>query len=160
MTAQRTTAGFSFLATGLLGAVIALIVGILGMHVMTGMHSLHAAGTVSTAGTVSSAAMDSAAPGQASHGGHSSHGASLEEPAAHSDLPITTQCSCSGNCSAEHAMAASCIPLAATSTLSAPAPDRTPAVAPPYFGATVAAGDDWTYHPGSPTPGELSISRT
>ena len=159
MTAQRTTAGFSFLATGLLGAVIALIVGILGMHVMTGTHSLHAAGTVSTAGTASSAGTDSAAPGHSSHGRIPSHGASLEEPAAHSDLPITTQCSCSGNCSAEHAMAASCIPLAA-STLSAPAPDSTPAVAPSYFGATAAAGDEWTYRPGSPSPGELSISRT
>ena len=160
MTAQRTAAGFSFLATGLLGAVIALIVGILGMHVMTGTHSLHAAGTVSSAGTASGAGTASAAPGQASHERHSGHGASLEEPAAHSAAPITTQCSCSGNCSAEHAMAASCIPLASTSTLSAPAPDSTPAVAPPYLGKAVAAGDDWTYRPGSPSPGELSISRT
>ncbi|MET4619170.1 hypothetical protein ABIE18_000593 [Arthrobacter sp. 2762] len=130
------------------------------MHVMTGTHSLHAAGTVSTAGTASSAGTDSAAPGHFSRGGHPSHGASLEEPAAHRDAPATTQCACSGNCSEEHAMAASCIPLAATSTLSAPVPDSTSAVAPSYLGAAVAAGDDWTYRPGSPSPGELSISRT
>lgn len=154
MTAPRTRAGLSLGPIVLFGAIIALIVGILGMHVMTGTHSLHAAGAVSSAGT------DSAAPGRSSHGGHSSHGASLEEPTTHSAPPVTTQCSCSGSCSAQHAMGVSGIPLAATGTLSAPAPDSTPAVAQPYLGTAVAASGLWTYSPGSPSPGDLSISRT
>lgn len=144
---------------GLLAGVLAIIAGIFGMHVMTGTHSVHApaAVTATSDGTVHSY------PAVDGHAGHQAPGA----PTAHQasalqdkDVASAQSCSCSGDCTSMQAMTVSCIPSAKTWSLAAPLPGIT------GFGVNDRAGMSSTvtarnaYLPGSPSPGELSISRT
>ncbi|MET4901617.1 DUF6153 family protein [Paenarthrobacter sp. CC6] len=156
MAAQRTTSGSTLLSVGLLAAVLALIAGILGMHVMTGAHSAHAGTTVSEAGT--SAAGTTVT-------GHDNHGPAPQENAVVQltmlgDAASPAQCSCSGNCSSQHAMATSCIPTVAPGGLTAPLPNTSISITTPSSESANAPSIPWSYRPGSPSPGELSISRT
>lgn len=57
-------------------------------------------------------------------------------------------------------MAGSCIPSVKTGSLSAPHPGAAGFGIISHAGAAGAAGGGWSYQPGSPSPGELSISRT
>jgi hypothetical protein len=161
MTAPHWNIAAAFLRqAGLLSGILAVLAGILGMHVMTGTHSMHspAAFTATTAGTVHTE--PSGADGHAAHGApdtspiHRSTG--LENAASDS----VEQCSCSDSCTSLHTMTVSCTPSAKTGSLSAPLPGtavfgiisnaRAPGRVPGLF----------SYLPGSPSPGELSISRT
>ncbi|WP_120520219.1 hypothetical protein [Arthrobacter celericrescens] len=164
----RTPFGAFLPAAGLLGVVLALIAGILGMHIMSGAHAAHTAAVIKDAGTVDAATAEG-------DPGHAHHGSGLPEPrfteAAPGAAPGaaqgaagavdsgTTQCSCSGSCSDQHA-ATACTPSLGTGTLSAPAPENGAHVPAPLQSGADAPRVAWTYRPGSPSPGELSISRT
>lgn len=144
----------SFLHAGLLAVVLALIAGVLGMHiVMSGGHTSQASTSITTASLAESAA-------HGTPGGHGSH-APTSSAAPGTGTVGQAQCSCSGNCPSEHVMASSCIPSLATGSLTAPLPDTTTAAPAPTVTALQAqACTRWSYRPGSPSPGELSISRT
>lgn len=154
MAAQRTTSGSVLLSAGLLAAVLALIAGILGMHVMTGSHSAHAATTAPGAPT------SAAGTGHTDHAPTAAEIAVVQDPGVVGDAVSPAQCSCSGNCSSQHAMAASCIPSVAPAGLTAPLPDNTVSITVPSPNSAAASRVPWSYRPGSPSPGELSISRT
>ncbi|KUM36455.1 DUF6153 family protein [Arthrobacter sp. EpRS71] len=159
MAAQRTIAGSALLTATLLAAVLAIITGILGMHVMTGTHSAHSSATIPGDLSVRAAS----APVTSGHVGHQS---SSSGPGSLQELPVANgaaspaQCSCSGGCSSEHFMSAACIPSAAAGVLAAPVPAETPSLAAQAHASTTLVWNQWPYRPGSPSPGELSISRT
>ncbi|MFJ4228546.1 hypothetical protein ACIPYV_13380 [Paenarthrobacter nicotinovorans] len=145
-----------FLGAGLLTVVLALIAGVLGMHiVMNGAHTMHQTFAAGSAAGATAVVNDTGAGDHAAaHQGNSlSHAARTgSAPPAH--------CSCFGNCKGEHVMARSCIPSAATSSLTAPLPDSAAAIPATLRSLAVQAMTAWSYLPDSPTPGDLSISRT
>ncbi|MFJ4262303.1 hypothetical protein ACIPYU_07655 [Paenarthrobacter nicotinovorans] len=156
MAAQPTRAN-TFLRAGLLAMVLALIAGVLGMHViMSGTHTMHQTFAAGTAAGATAVVNDTGAGDHAAtaHPGHS-----LFVPAGTSPAP-QPQCSCSGNCTNEHVMAGACIPSAATGSLAAPLPDSAAAVPASLHSLAVQPMTAWSYLPNSPTPGDLSISRT
>lgn len=159
MAAQRTITGSALLTATLLAAVLAIITGILGMHVMTGTHSAHSSATI----PADLPALASSAPVTSAHAGHqstSSGPGSLQELPATNGPASPAQCSCSGNCSSEHSMSAACTPSAAAGILAAPVPAETSYRSAPSQASTTLVWNQWPYRPSSPSPGELSISRT
>ena len=125
MTARASVLSAAFLRAGLLAAVMAIVAGIFGMHVMTADHSSHSAHT-----EVSRTAGDAAV-------GHA--------PVAHT--PDAREAG------------ASCTPLAKAGSLAAvPPPAGHTALLAPAASARGATG--YSFIPPSPTPCELSISRT
>ncbi|NHW49320.1 MULTISPECIES: hypothetical protein [unclassified Paenarthrobacter] len=164
MAAQRTTAGSALLTGTLLAAVLAIITGILGMHVMTGTHSAHSAAAVPADAPVMATRVLATSGHPSGHASHqqsaSSGAAALEELPASLGAASPAQCSCSGNCPSEHSMTAACIPSAAAGVLAAPVPAEAPSITAPSPASTFMAWSLWSYRPGGPSPGELSISRT
>jgi hypothetical protein len=151
---------------GPLAVILAVVTGILGMHVMTGTLSMHfpAALTAATAGTVH--AQSAAATG---HTGHlAAGGPAADRPEAYGkgvvapadSCSCSCSCSCSGDCTSLHTMTVSCIPSAKTGSLSAPMPGTAVFGKIRDPGAPGAAPVLYSYLPGGPSPGELSISRT
>lgn len=161
MVTQRTMTGSALLTAALLTGVLALITGILGMHVTAGPNSAHSAVAVSSG---LSAATGATSGGEAS--GHVGHPATTPDPAGLQELSGSNgaaspaQCSCSGDCSSQHSMSASCIPSVTAGGLAAPVPDDTVSITGQSAASTTAARVPWSYRPGGPSPGELSISRT
>lgn len=131
----QTTASAFLRRAGLLTALLALIAGIFGMHVMTATHAMHASATASV-------------PASAQDG-------SQYDPAA-----ATAQCTESDDCTSMQSMSGSCIPSAKTGSLDAPLPGTVIIAWNTNSGHPSAMGTRWSYLPGSPSPGELSISRT
>lgn len=145
MSQTRTVNAMSFLRKmGLLAAVLSIIAGIFGMHVISPAHSAHHQGT--THQQVAS-----------------QHDASVH---AHATLPdvagaLSVQhCSCSGDCTSMEAAPAPCTLSTNTTSLAAPFPGSTWVGANTNAGAVNLATAHWAFHPSSPSPGELSISRT
>lgn len=142
---------------GLFAAVLALIAGIFGMHVMTATHALH---SPATAGAAVSAHHESSASG---HTGDHAPG-----PSSAPDMPgvqgeastRTLQCTDSGTCTSMQAMTASCTPSAKTGSLAAPLPGTGIISRNTTTGTLTAISAQWHYLPDSPSPGELCISRT
>ncbi|MGO4857504.1 hypothetical protein [Arthrobacter sp. 2MCAF14] len=138
---RRGRATAFLLRIGLLAGLLSIIAGILGMHVMAGGHSMHAATVASPAAVVSQAPV-------VSH--HAVH---------HSAPPPAPSCTCSGTCTEMSAMHAVCVPAPGHNMLTAPLPG-----VPPYATAgTAEAGvlvSGYSHRPGSPSPGDLCISRT
>ena len=149
----------------LLAGLLAVILGLLGMHVLVGSHGMHdqAASAPAHANQTPSAsapagqdttAQDSGHP--AGHGTHNSTGRdSIQMP---DEVPPS--CVCQGGCAEKQTVHAGCTPSPAGASLSAPQP-----------GSTFLEGESWTavradlpsgyaYLPGTPTPRDLSISRT
>ncbi|WP_017197945.1 DUF6153 family protein [Arthrobacter sp. M2012083] len=163
MATQRTMAGSALLTTALLTAVLAIIAGILGMHVLAGTHSAHSSVTASAGMPDTAGQALSGSGSQAS--GHGAHLAASREDALQ-ELPPSSgaasfaQCSCSGNCSSQHSVNVACIPSVATGGLAAPAPTEALSITGQSAASTSTALAPWSYRPGSPSPGELSISRT
>lgn len=150
---------------GLLVGLLAIIAGIFGMHVVTGIHSGHSTGAVATAigaGPAGSAAADDhhVHPESGTTAAHQVTGdrdaANIKETAGASAQMCSSTC-CG---TAAHTMAGSCIPSVKTISLAPPAPGNTlfGALAPTGTASTVRG--DCQHVPGTPSPGELSISRT
>lgn len=134
---------------GLFTAALALMAGIFGMHVMTATHAMHspatAAATVGTHHDSSPAGPSSAA----------------EMPAAHDEAGArTVQCTDSDNCTSMQSMTAACTPSAKTGSLAAPLPGTGIIAWNSNAETQSTISARWSYRPGSPSPGELCISRT
>ena len=151
-TALRPAAAF-LRGVGPLAMVLAIIAGIFGMHVMVGNHTTHSTAAethVSAYSTPDQHARDAVAPWPSSL-------ASTSAPSA-----TAQSCTCSGECASAAQMSATCVPSAKTGSLTAPDPGQgTTATdsAPPGFWARDGVAS-YTYAPSSPSPGDLSISRT
>ena len=111
--------------------------------------------------------------------GHSSHSAAgtfpqaYDGPAAARTAPSVTlaaatsggsqvppSCACQGGCAETPAAHIDCTPFPAGATLSAPQPGTTLLEAPPWSAARADRLSGYAYRPGTPTPRDLSISRT
>ena len=158
MTAPAHATAIAFLRrAGLFTAVLALIAGIFGMHVMTATHAMHSPATA--AATVS-------APHDSSPAGHAG-----EHPAGPSSAPEvhaaqdeagarTVQCTDSNTCTSMQSMTSACTPSAKTGSLAAPLPGTGIIARNTNAGTQSAISALWSYLPGSPSPDELCISRT
>lgn len=162
---ERTFLPAALRRAGLLIGLLAVLAGIFGMHVMTGTHSGH-----------SSAPFPGAAPADhaatAATGGHGLHPAS--HPSGAGNAPRSAETAgptdtagameqghaCFDTGTGVHAMTGSCTPSAKTGSLSAPSPEAAGfGLVSPAMAAGAVRGDR-PHHPGTPSPGELSISRT
>ncbi|MHA7221750.1 hypothetical protein ACX80S_05445 [Arthrobacter sp. RHLT1-20] len=158
MTAPAHAAAIAFLRrAGLFTAVLALIAGIFGMHVMTATHAMH---SPATAAATFSAHHDSS---PAAHAGEHPPG-----PSSAPDMPAvqdeagarTVTCTDSDNCTSMQSMTAACTPSAKTGSLAAPLPGTGIIARNTNTGTQSTISARWSYLPGSPSPGELCISRT
>lgn len=176
MTARISGLSAAFLRAGLLAAVLAVIAGILGMHVMTANHSSHA-GHADVAHLAGDAAVEHPAGHSAAHtaghavghgavghsdGGPADSGSSVDGQAASqpdAGTSFTASASCSSGCPGVQQSGTSCIPSAKAGSLAVVPPPAAPAAAAePAASALGAVG--YSFTPSSPTPCELSISRT
>jgi len=157
MTASRRNVASAFLhRAGLLAGILAVLAGILGMHVLTGTHSMH------SPAAITAAAMDhtesAAADGHPDHGAadtSSIHGTDVQV----AGISIVEHCSCSASCAGMPTMT-SCTPLGKTGSLSVPLPGTAVIGVISDARAPGAVPGPHSYLPCSPSPGELSISRT
>ncbi len=151
MTAAARGAIAAFLLrAGILAGVLAIMGGIFGMHVMTGNHAAHSHESLGTASAPAAAAPD-----------HAGHHALVPPAADHgAGVDVLAQCSCSGSCSGMQAMGATCTPSAKTASFTAPPPGDAGLAVNARAGFNLAAPATYSYLPGSPSPGDLSISRT
>jgi hypothetical protein len=164
MTARPHGSVAAFLhRANLFAAVLAIMAGIFGMHVMTGTHSMHSPdAAIATTATAAAAGMVHAGPS----GGHTGH----QTPGTSSDAQVSggqdaggasvEQCPDTGGCPGMQAMTAACIPSANTGSLTAPLPGTAVLAVNNNSGALLVGAGRWSYLPGSPSPGELCISRT
>ena len=131
----------------LLAAVLSIIAGIFGMHVISPGHS-----------TQHQATNHQAIP---EHDAAAHH-----DPAAHlhgtdaAAVLSLEQCSCSGDCTSMEATPASCTLSTNTTSLAAPFPGGTWLGVNTNASPANIAAARWAFRPSSPSPGELSISRT
>ncbi|MCB5282253.1 MULTISPECIES: hypothetical protein [unclassified Arthrobacter] len=138
----------------LLAGMLAVIAGILGMHIMIGTHVMPAPSAVPGT-TMAMAAQTSAAVAPVPVGAAAQDTPAFQDAAFISGPP----CADAGACAMMSAMDAACISFPGNPPLAAPVPGTNP------FAATVpAAWSDgfatYPYLPGSPSPDQLSISRT
>ncbi|MET3809600.1 hypothetical protein [Arthrobacter sp. UYEF3] len=159
MNATRQSSLTAFLHRGgMIAAVLAVIAGIFGMHVMTGTSSMHPpdTATAAPAGLVHAGPAD----GQAGHSAAAAPSVSLPSAATHTTRTSLAQypdpCSCPGM----QTMPPGCIPSAAGGSLAAPMPRTIVHAVNTNDGALLAGTVRWFYLPVSPSPGELCISRT
>ena len=163
---------------GLLAGLLAIIAGILGMHVLTGSHSVHLAGSSAAAQPQHAAQIDKSAHTHhlaqnhqtpAEQSGHGSHAHDSQDDAPtvtagiitpDDDVPGPGACSCMGGdpCAGMSAMGGSCIPSGSTGTLAAPPPSTVSFAAETQ--APGVAASSYAYLPESPSPADLCISRT
>lgn len=150
--------------TSLLAALLAIIAGLLGMHVLAGSHGVH--------GTAVAAPVSNSAPGNAQttttataptdHTAHTGHGSHEAAPAAAAESTGNQppSCSCQGSCGEVSAAHATCVPAPGGASLTAPPPGTSPTAVPALTTGRFQAVAEYRYLPGSPSPGDLSISRT
>jgi hypothetical protein len=149
MTSDRTDDALAFLRKmALLAAVLAIIAGIFGMHVISPAHSAqHQTTTHQRVTSEHDAAV------------HHHAAVQLHAPDVAASLSVE-RCLCPGDCTSMEATPASCTLSTNTTSLAAPFPGSTfVGVNTDASPATIAAAHS-AFHPSSPSPGELSISRT
>ncbi|MEO5318868.1 hypothetical protein PV761_09840 [Arthrobacter sp. CC3] len=154
-TAHRQAPGFLRRA-GLVAAVLAIIAGIFGMHVLTGTHAMHSPASATPA---ADAHTTEASP---DHTGHPAESGTVPDHASAGQNMAgvaVEQCSESGDCTSMQAMTTACTPSAKTASMAAP-PPGTNVLGNSNNTAAGAVTGQWSYLPGSPSPCELSISRT
>jgi len=127
----------------LFAAALTVIAGLLGMHVMTSGHASHGAPAGHTVVAHSAGA---------AHAGHTP-GASA------TDRQGLAPSVCGDSCPGAQESGAPCIPTAPSGPVTVAPPQATQA-ALPLLPAAGHAGAAYAYLPPSPTPCELSISRT
>ncbi|MBT2515479.1 hypothetical protein [Arthrobacter sp. ISL-30] len=145
------------LRTGvLLGGVLAIMAGILGMHIMSSTHSFASThGAAISHGTAAIQGMVDSHAQVLAHAGH----AAIPDTGQNSDLTPGATCADPGPCPEMASMHSVCIPLPGHGSLSVPLPGTTAFGTTHAVGPTTRAGP-YSYLPGSPSPGELCISRT
>lgn len=158
MTATANSRAIAFLRrAGLVTAVLALMAGIFGMHVVTATHALH---------TPAAAAPTVSAPHDSSPAGHTAE--HLSGPSSAPDVHAaedkagtrTVQCADSGNCTSMQSMSGACTPSAKTGSLTAPLPGTGIIARDTNTGTRSTINALWSYLPDGPSPAELCISRT
>lgn len=148
MTARASVLPAALLRAGLLAVVMAVVAGIFGMHVMTADHSSHAAHAGAAVG-VGHTGVEHPDAG---------HAAILADAVGAAGVSFTAE-SCSAGCPDVREGGASCTPLAKTGSLAAAPPPANPtALLAPASDAHGTTG--YSFVMPSPTPCELSISRT
>ncbi|WP_395398703.1 hypothetical protein ACHMXB_12580 [Arthrobacter sp. UC242_113] len=157
MTAPMKRIARAFLWAGGLAAVLAVVAGILGMHVITGNHSMHSMTAMSaeSAGTLQSVHAGGAAK---SHPDHTASGTQAVQEAAGHDMGSVDPCC--GSCTDMQTMTVSCTPSAKSGSLAAPPPGTTVFGAIPVMAAQGTVVSTYSYLPRSPSPSDLCISRT
>ena len=157
MTAPEHRTAMTFLRrAALFAAVLALIAGIFGMHVMTTTHSLHSRAMAPAAG---SPHHEPSLPGHT--GGHLPVSSPADVLGYQTGSALdAVQCSDSGSCNSLRAMTAACIPSAKSSSLTAPLPGTWVIARTTMTGTMTDTSAGWPYLPDSPSPGELCIIRT
>ncbi|MDQ0677339.1 hypothetical protein QFZ30_000721 [Arthrobacter pascens] len=148
---------------GLFAALLAVIAGILGMHVMTGTHGTHSPAAVTATDAVLTPITGTGhAESPPGHAGHSAPSGTVanSQSSVQDAAGTLEQCSCSGSCANGHAMTAACTPTAKTGSFSAPLPGTTVIAVISSGAADGMLPGLWSYLPDAPSPGELSISRT
>jgi len=163
----------------LLMGVLAIVAGFLGMHIMTGMHAGHAM-TAVTSSTEPAGKSSRTATSLASHpaahappAGTTAHDTMAPAATAatatagpgpagnNSSAAPSASCTCQSSCTDPASMHSACVPSAAVTSLTAPPPGTTPAsILNPDTHGDAAAVRAYSYLPTSPSPGDLSISRT
>ncbi|RAX44421.1 hypothetical protein DQ354_14875 [Arthrobacter sp. AQ5-06] len=144
------------LRAGLLTGLLAVIAGIFGMHIMSGAHTMPAAASAASDG--------SDMPLIQIQGSHADHGDHPAAQSAATDAPgavsgTASACAAHGSCPSMSAMDAVCVLSPASTSLSAPLPGTTPFPALDVTGGAPVT-TSYSYLPGSPSPGDLCISRT
>jgi hypothetical protein len=145
----------------LMVGLLAIVAGILGMHVMTASHSAHASHSVSNGAVAEETAVPHvhiSAPGHTA-ADHSAAAHSAADRVGHAAQPSPVPASCEGSCPGMQTSGTSCIPLAKAGSLTIAPPERS-AAAEPAHAASTRLAVDYSYVPAGPTPCELSISRT
>jgi hypothetical protein len=141
------------LCFALLAGILAVLSGVLGMHVLAGTHGAHASAEhIQAAPTSGHAASDHTA---------SAHAASAHtRQAIRHETPTPPSCVCGGGCGEQQAAHTSCTPAPSGASLSAPLPGTTLLAVQPRSAAEVDQLPANSYLPSTPTPNEMSISRT
>ncbi|MFF2316540.1 DUF6153 family protein [Arthrobacter sp. NPDC058097] len=153
MTAARSVAPTFLRRAGMFSLVLALIAGIFGMHVLNGHHLMHGP-------AVAAAAAESG--GHSHRPGEAAHGMSPDAVHAVAGQEVSAAAGCpDGDCSSRQAMTVACTPSVKTSTLAVPAPGTAAlGTAAVRAGPAGPVSGRSAYRPDTPSPGELSISRT
>ncbi|MDQ0663119.1 hypothetical protein QFZ35_001617 [Arthrobacter ulcerisalmonis] len=133
----------------LLTAILAVVAGLLGMHVLTSGHASHGAVSQGAAAVAHSPAGDHAV------GDHAATGATDVS----TDAPVVAPATCGDSCPGAQAPGAQCIPSAPGAPVTVSPPQATLA-ALPLLPTVSTPGPAYDYLPPSPTPCDLSISRT
>ena len=166
----------------LLAGLLALIAGFLGMHIVAGSHGVHAQstppGSIQTSTAPDPAGQAVAEEAAAHPAGHSSHSAAgtfseADGPAAAETASAVTaaaatvggtqvppSCTCLSGCAEEPAVHVGCTPSPAGASLSTPQPGTTLLDAQPWTAEAADRLSGYAYLPGTPSPRDLSISRT
>ncbi|CAH0177620.1 hypothetical protein SRABI26_01349 [Arthrobacter sp. Bi26] len=159
----------------LLVGLLAVMAGFLGMHIMTGMHGAHAMTAVTSStdpAGLSSQTAHSFASDPAAHSpraGATAHDAMAPPPATSPGPGLTgsgraalpsASCVCQSSCTDPASMHPACVPSAAAGSLAAPPPGMAPASLHNPDARAGGAIPTYSYLPASPSPGDLSISRT
>lgn len=153
----------TLLRAGYLAAALAIIAGIFGMHIMTGAHvmppglGMTVTGGATTIETAAMPASHSPAAGTHSPAAGTPTGEAAMDPQVTGSA--SPSCAPAGSCPEMSAGAAACILAPANPTLTVPMPGTAPYELP-HFAATAAVSSTYSYSPGSPSPGDLCISRT
>ncbi|KRE66378.1 hypothetical protein [Arthrobacter sp. Soil761] len=149
----------SFLrAVWLLAATLAVIAGLLGMHVLTAGHASH--GPVAQGMDTHSAAAPAAPTGAAAvvHSAVGDHPGHAAAPAS-TDPPALAPGTCGNSCPGAQESGAPCVPSVPGGPVTVLPPQATLAVLP-LLPAAGNPGSSYGYLPPSPSPCDLSISRT
>lgn len=174
-TAVRYHAAAALRRGFLLLGLLAVVAGFLGMHIMTGMHGAHVMSAVAASADpagVSSLPADGLASRPAAHALHagtavpdfmapapaSSSGPEPSDNSRTAALPAS--CMCQSGCTDLASMHSTCVPSAAVNSLAAHPPGMAPASLQTPDMRGDGAGRAYAYLPASPSPGDLSISRT
>jgi hypothetical protein len=118
----------------LLAGTLAVIAGLLGMHVLTSGHASHV-------------------------GDHAGHGGQNAPTASSSAAPSLVPATCGCSCPEAQEAGAPCVPSAPSAPFTVSRPQATLAALPLLTPAS-SPGPAYGYLPPSPTPCDLSISRT
>lgn len=157
---RRNAASAFFCRAGLLTCILAVLAGILGMHVITGSHGMHSPAALTAAHAATDHAGSTVADGHAAHGTPGTSSGHHSSGGHNADSVSGEECACSGNSAGMHSMTVSCTPSGKTGSLAIPVPGTAVFGAVSSAGAPAAVPASYPYLPGSPSPGELSISRT
>ncbi len=158
MTAAGLRPAAAFLrSAGLLAMVLTIIAGIFGMHVLTGTHAMH----IPAAATAAADVHPGVSPDHSAHSAASGTFTGNRAMAEQDTAGLTgDQCSESGDCTSMHTMSMACTPSAKTASMDAPEPGTLVLGIRNNTAAAGAVTGQWSYLPDSPSPCELSISRT